>query len=575
MPQRRSKPLTWKIKGTSDTLDGSTAFTGAMMALQNLIPDPSTDNLWQCRPAATVITQFGVAGDPFSSGFGPGFGAGSSSPSGFGNISVFKIVGNFAYGMIASLTAFPGFDVPFCVNLLNNSIVNVAGVNTSAQLPATPLPTGAWTPPQMDVIGTKLMVTHPGFTGASNNYIGWFDISTPGSPVWHAGNLTGGFVSFTIAPIAVKQFGNRAYYIHNNPIQPAVIFSDPLNATNVTNANQILTFNDNVPLTALGALPLSNQLGGIIQSLMVFKNVTTIFQILGDAATSNLSINTLNVATGTLAPNSICPTSVGLAFVAPDGVRIIDFDANVSQPIGVAGAGVCVPFIYSSVPSRIAGACNGMVLRMTTENGNVSGAPEQEYWYDFGRKIWSGPHTFPASLIQPYQDTFVMSAINVTTGAIIPATLWRSDKQQSLTSTFVENGTQMTWSAQTCLLPDTEQMTNNAMTETTVDMSLPSTMPPVSVIATDQFGVLIDSVSIRPPPGPPATIWNNFTWGNAVWSGGIAAALAPFQVPWHFPIVFARAFFTETGQSQLGFKLGTLHLRYQILGIYTNTAAAA
>lgn len=564
--QRNSKPLSWRLRGLSDALDASdgSSFQGSMLSLSNLIPDPSTRDLWQCRPAAIELVNLNLGA--FSSGFSPGFQISGS----LGFISCMKVVGNFVYGMIASGNV-PGFDQPFCFNLLTNAIVSVTGTQNATTLPASPPSTNAWTPPQMDVIGTRLMVAHSGFTGAGGNFIGWFDITTPSAPVWHAGNLTGGFISFTVAPIAVKQFNNRAYYIHNAAAQPAVIFSDALNAINCTNANQILTFNDNITLTALGALPLNNQLGGIIQSLIVFKGVTNMYQITGDAANSpaNLTVNSLNVATGTLAPNSIAPTELGLTFAAPDGIRLINFMAQVSDPIGFAGQGVTVPFIYSAVPSRIAAWCNGTILRVTTQNSNAANNPTNEYWYHFDRKIWSGPHTFAASLIQSFNNTFIVAPVAVI------ASLWQSDTAQSNSSSFVENGKQLTWTAQTTLLPDTEQITNNCVTETTLDMALPPTSAPVSVVAADQNGSAINSVTVSPIGVAATTIWGQFTWGNAVWAGGVAAALAPYEIQWTIPLIFARMTLQASGNSVFGFKIGSWRARYQILRTYTNTAAAA
>src|SRR6185437_379255 len=152
----------------------------------------------------------------------------------------------------------------------------------------------------------------------------------------------GAVTSWTIPPTAVYQFNSRAYYIYNLPAQPSVYFSDALNPTTFTNANQILTFGDAVPLTALGGVGLNTQLGGIIQSLIVFKGVQNIYQITGDPTTSNLSVDALNVTTGTLAPNSICNAPKGLMFMSPDGYRMIDFQAHVSDPIGIDGSGVTV-----------------------------------------------------------------------------------------------------------------------------------------------------------------------------------------------------------------------------------------
>jgi hypothetical protein len=569
--QRNSQPLPWRAKGVSDALDGSDAFDGAMLALQNLIPDPSTARLWQCRPAAQVLS--GTGG--FSSGFSSGFGGSGAAT---GPISVMKQVGGVIYGMVAN-NAVAGHDSPFAFNLVTNTPIAVTGAQTAATLPGTLATSGAWVPPQMDIIGTKLMVCHAGFTGASGNYVGWFDLSNPLAPVWNAGNMTlsmGGGSVFSIAPTAVVQFFNRAYYIHNAINAPAVIFSDALNATTFTSSatipTNVLTFNDNVPLTALGALPLSNQLGGIIQSVMVFKNTTAIYQITGDPALPNsnpLSVNALNVSTGTLAPNSIAATPKGLAFIAQDGLRVIDFNANVSDPIGLDGKGVCVPFIYSVVPSRICAACNGSVLRITTQNGNLSNNPLQEYWFDFGRNIWTGPHTFPASLIVAYRQTFVMQPIGLN------GQLWQSDVFQSVTSQFVENSVPVQWAWQTTLLPDTDQITNNCVTESTLDLSLPPGIAPITVNAADQNGAIINQVAVSPPTSGPSLIWGGFTWGAGTWGGGIAAALAPYQLAWTIPVVFARMTIAARGQGAALLRVGALHLRYQILRHLVNTQAAA
>jgi hypothetical protein len=541
--QRNSHPVKWPIKGCSDSLDGSDTFPGAMSSLQNLLPDPTTSGVWQPRPAAISLTTFGS----FTT---PGF------------ISLLNIVGNFAYGMIASGRN-AGKDEPFCYNLLTASFVTISGV-TNANTPTSPPSTGAWTPPTSDVIGSKLIVTHPGFTGAGGVFFGVMDISNPAAPAWSGNNLTGA-IAFTVPPTAVKQFNGRAYYIQNVISQPAVIFSDSLNPTVATNANQILTFGDNVQLTALGALPLQNQLGGIIQGLMVFKGVKNVYQITGDSASTSspLTLNSLNTATGTLAPLTVCQTPKGVAFVSPDGVRLIDQFARISDPIGIDGQGVTVPFIYSNVPSRMVAACNGTVLRVTTQNANVPGTPQQEWWYDLARQKWHGPHTFPASQISAFNNTFVMAGVGIN------AKLWQSDSVVSVTSTYVENGNQMSWLAQTVLLPDMEQITFNCMTESTWDLGLSSAVPNILASVISKFMQQLDSVVITSSSTP--TIWGAFTWGAALWSGAINA-LSARQMAWHKPIVFDRIFMQVTGQSATGIKVGSVRLRYQILRQFYNQA---
>jgi hypothetical protein len=562
--QRNSHPLPWRPKGISDTLDASQSFAGAMSALQNLIPDPSTAGLWQCRPAAAQLINFSTMGGPFSSGFSSGFQVGFSQLP-IGLISALKVLGNFAYGMVAT-GKFAGKDEPFCYNLSTNQIVAVSGV-TNNNTPNSPVATGVWTPPTMALVGAKLVVTHPGFTGVGNGYFGVFDVSNPTSPAWSSGNLTGA-VTFTAVPSAVAQFNGRAYYIQNVLAQPSVVFSDALVATNCTNATQILTFGDNVALTGLGPLQLDNQLGGVVQALMVFKGLQNLYQVTGDAANTpaNLSINTLNITTGTLAPNTIVTTPTGLAFVSPDGVRVVDFNGRVGNPIGMDGQGITVPFINSVVPSRMAAACSGNILRVSTQNGNAAGSPNQEYWFDFARGIWSGPHTFPAALIQPYNNTFIMAPVGIT------GTLWQSDPVQSSTSSYTENGSQLVWNWVTPMLPDTDQMTQNSMTEGTLDMALSSSIPNINVNAIDQNMTVLNAVQIVTPTG--ATQWGAFQWGSAIWAGA-PNALAPRQLPWTKPVNFTRLQVQATGLAAAGIKLGTMHLRYQILNYLSNLSAVA
>jgi hypothetical protein len=546
--QRRSQVTNWRIKGVTDALDSSMTFRGSMQALSNLIPDQSSMNIWECRPASGQLINFGGT---------------------TGTISVAKISGDVVYGMIGQTAGGnSGFDIPFAYNLLTNLQITVTGTQTPTTLPTSPALTGPIQPPQMDLIGVKMMVASAGFSGAGGNFVGWFDLTNPFAPVWNAGNLTGGFVSFTVAPIAVKQFFNRAYYIHNAPGAPAVIFSDALNATNCTFATQVITFGDNTALTALGALPLQNVLGGIVQAIMVFKRTNNIYQITGDAGLNNLYVNSLNVATGTQAPNSIVPTPKGLAFLAPDGFRLIDQQSNISDPIGAQGSGVIHPFLFASQPSRVFASCNGTLMRVSTQNASVFGAPQQDWWFDFVVGCWTGPHTFPGSISLPYSQTFIIAPVGVLNS------LWQSDFLQSLNSTFVENGVPMTFLAQTSLLPDMEQLTNNAMTESSIDLAIPPNTGDISVAFVDQMGSPIAQVALPAPVGT-AAIWGPAVWGSFTWGGGPPGVITPYQLQWPVPIVFARGSMAVNGPSSIGFKLSTIHMRIQSLKTYVDPSLAA
>lgn len=533
-----------------------------MLDLINLVPDPSTTGVFECRPAAIVKADF--SGSAFSSGFSSGFGSPFSNP---GFISIQKTFGNYVYGMIAtSLSA--GHDQPFVFDLVANQFIFVSGI-TANNVPVSPATSGAWIPPQIDMIGAKVVVVHSGFSGAFGAFFGYFDITTPTAPVWGTGNCSGAnFPTFLVAPTGVAQFGDRAYFIHNLPSFPAVIFSDILNPlSNSTGAVvPIITFGDNVLLTAIAGLPLNNLQGGIIQALMVFKNTSNIYQITGDAATNNLAKNTLNVPTGTLAPRTVCPTPLGLAFVSPDGLRIIDFTARVSDGIGSDGQGITVPLIYATVPSRQAAGANGAVIRITTQNDKLAGTPYQEFWYDFDLKIWTGPHTSTITCYSTYQNTFIV-VLQAATGK-----LFTSDYQQSVTSTFVENGTQLTWAYATSFLPDTDQMVNCAMTETTLALALVAGQQVVTVYAVQEDGGILDAVTV--PSVGTAPLWGTAIWGSFIW-GGVQSALSPRQLQWHVPICFARLLIYAFGTSSVGFKAGTLHMRYQVTRVYSDESAVA
>lgn len=541
MSLARTQPYPFTPIGASDCLDSSNSMKGAMTALQNLVVMPGTKNLWQCRPAATLIETLteNIASATF--------------------ISTYKIIGDILYGLVSSNTH-AAHDEPFAFNLLTNTYIAVA--STANNTPVSPASSGDWVPPTMDLIGTKLVVTHPGFNGTAGSYFGWFDISIPSIPTWSAGNVAGA-VTFATAPSSVKQFGQRAYFVIN-PVggQPIVYASDVLAATVITNAGQALTFGDNQKITALGGLPLNNQLGGVIQALMVFKGVNNIFQVTGDYVTG-WSANALNCATGTLAPLSICSTPMGLAFMSPDGMRIIDLDAHVSPPIGDAGNGMTTPFIYANVPSRVCAAANANVIRISTQNNFVTGSLNQEWWYHMNRQCWSGPHTFPASLIQPYNNSFVMAASGVD------AKLFMSDAAQTSTSTFVENGTQTTFAWTTAMLPDTQQMCENNILEATINMALAANVS-IGVSALDQDGALLDSVVIT--PSGSATIWGAFQWGQANWLGA-ANALYPRELQWTVPIVFRRLALYAQGDCASGFLIGDMFLRYEQLGYLQYSAA--
>ena len=612
MPLRKSKPLLIRPKGCSDSVDGTNTFPGAMASLANLVPNPSTDLTWVPRPAAVKLTSF----------------AGFNTP---GFVSALLVVGNIAYGMIASAKN-ANKDEPFAYNLTTGAFETITGV-LNANTPTSPATTGDWVPPVMAVVGSRIVVTHPGFAGGSPGFFfGWFDISgfssaaaitgtthstktidtlsadvlqagwnvgmiitdasgdipantfitsinaagtsitisnaatgghssnaltvvggTATSPQWGAGNANG-FPLLSV-PVSVAQMAGRAYYA----VGTGVVLSDSGNATQVTNASQALLFDNGVNVTALGPLPLSSPLtGGIVQALIAFQGVTALQVISGDpTTTTNLTVNLAKSGTGTFSPLSIVSYTEGLAFISPEGLRTVDFFARVSNPIGDHGTGISQPFVYAIAPSRTSAASNADTLRMSVQNGFAPSQPNQEWWYDITRKSWGGAHTFPASLIQPWSNTFLMTPVGIT------ASLWQSDPAPSTSSSYTENGNPMGWEYQTITLPDTEDMSMHAIVEATIAANYPPQVQ-VTIVAMDEMLTVLATV-FQAGSGMAGTVWGAFLWGGAPWFGG-TGVMKQRLIAWPLPIVFKQGSFQVSGNSLGGLVLGNLYLRYQELG---------
>lgn len=682
MPLRRGVPLKFSPSGVTDSLDATNAPSGSMRQLANLVPSPSTNMMFTCRPAAFPIFDFATAG--FSS---PGF------------VSSLLVVGNIAYGTIAT-SRNPGDDEPFCVNLITQTAITVSGI-TSSNVPASPPTSGAWTPPIIAQVGSRIIVTHPGFPGGAIKF-GWFDVSgfsqarladtssstilrgnfpiigvQPGMTITGSGipagrtvvstsdfvlqttgtvglttsltgvgntaglavgqqiaganipvgttiaalpggstvtmsqagtgSATGEQVTFTgttitmsgnatatadgvsitiaggtmssplwgagdtdmnplpVKPVGVAQFYGRAYYALG---LDGIVYSDSGFPTRVSNqtAVQALLPSNGLPVTAVASQMLSAPLvsTGIVQALVAFQNVSAMLQITGDQALGNLAMNALPVATGTASPLSIIATELGTAFASPEGVRVVQFNGQVSPPIGDAGRGVTVPWIFSETPSRVCGAAASHTLRMTAQNGSVPGLPWEEWWWDVGRKIWSGPMSLIPSLIQPWQGGDNQNTFIVTPQGVL-AELWQADSVPSTTSSYAENGEQMTWAFQTTPLPDPGDASMKAM----IEMSFAGAFPPplqATVEASDIDGSS-DHTTVVPinqsPETPP--YWGVAVWGISTWTGA-SAGFQQFPVYWSGPVVFKQAVITLSGPSDGAVQLGNIYLIYERTG---------
>lgn len=598
MTLRLASPVTLRCKGVSDTADSSTAFPGAMAKLTDLVPSEDTEDAWVPRPAARQLTNFPDLAPVWVTG---GIVVGNLL---YGLVSTQAVGGQdtpFCFNLLTQtfltvdgilgvnrpfsppqtglwappILAVVGTRIMVAHSGFNGTAKKIGWFDISNFVDALALTTAAgsavttaganvllrgWQPGlRVNGVGlpgntTIVSISADGLTvtlqdaaiGTGTNTMAIAG-GTTARPLWGAGDTQ--INALPAVPVSVKQMNGRAYYGVGN----GAVISDSLVPTVVTNASQAITFANGVAVTAMGELPLKAYLtGGITQSIIVFQGTAAIQQLTGDPATSLLR-NEIKTNTGTLAPLTVLPTNAGLAFMSPEGLRLIDANATVSEPIGRQGQGVAVPFIGAVEPSRMCGAVNADVLRFSTQNGRSPTLPYEEYWYDLSRGTWSGPHTFPASLIWAWGSDFVMSPVAA------PATIYRSDVQPDPLSAYVENGVPMTWAYKMALSPDNGGNCMSTMQVSTLMCSLPAGGQ-LTVIVADDTDSPIDQVFC--PPVDAQAQWGAFNFGSGTWTRNLSA-FRQRQIPWSKPITFKQMFLKCSGPSQQGVKLGNWYVTVQ------------
>jgi hypothetical protein len=246
-----------------------------------------------------------------------------------------------------------------------------------------------------------------------------------------------------------------------------------------------------------------------------------------------------------------------MAVIAPDGLRIIGFDGKYSDPLGANGDGIASPFINALVPSRIAASCNASVLRISVQNASLSGQPYQDWWYHFPKKKWSGPHSFAASLIQPYQTKFIFTPISN------PGEIWIQETIPSTTSVYTENGAQLQCTWTTSFLPDDGRVGQFSIGETFIKMALDPNMNNWNAFALNGDIAQYDSVT-NTVPGTPS-LWDAAIWDSSVWDGS-STGLFFRQIEWSQPIISSRVQFTITFGAAPGVMIGDMKYTAENLG---------
>ena len=537
---RDGRILRFTPVGLADAFDASDKFPGSCRNLQNLVFD-------QSNPSC-VIPRPGV-GDAFTSF------AGFTTPT---FISCQIIVGNYIFGMVSTgLTV--GKDQPFCYNLNTNSFVTISNVTSgnSEGRPTSPATTGAWAPPTMAVVGVKIIITHPGYSGTGSNFFGVIDISNPAAPAYSTMNTT--TQGLPSVPTYVANFNNRAYFICGN----SVYYSDVLVPTSMTNAGQALTIGDTSACTALSGLPVQTTSAGIVAALIVFKT-SQIWQITGDAAISgSLSLNYLSLNVGSVAPRSVQPSPIGTIFVSQDSAYIVSAAGAVlplSNQLGSfnATSDIRQPFNYCTQPSRIASAYSNGIYRMcipTIIDGNVA---TNDYWFDTKRMRWNGPHTFVYDAVSSAGDHFIVS------GAGSGAKLFASYAVPSTNTIYTDNGSSYLVDLKTADFPNMNEMAMQQMIESTIALGSAGASQNFNITAFDDAGNYITSTNIK--TNPSGTLWGSNRWGDgSLWKSSLVRPQT-YLLNWSAPIVFNRIAIEINATAGSGVAIDSFFARVQKTG---------
>ena len=531
MPIRKNYPVRYVPKGLADAYDSTDMFPGCMRTLQNLIFDQSNPELVISRPGVgSALTTFTPT---------------YTSPL---FVSVMIVIGTTVYGMVA-LNA--GYDAPFAFNTLTNTFITVSSW-TSSNCPTSQSQTGAWTPPTMAVVSTKIIVAHSGFPGTSSHYFGVIDITTPSSPSWSSVNTATN--ALPSVPTVVANFNNRAYFACGS----VVYYSDVLAPTTMSNSTNSITIGDTTAVTAMVGLPVTTTSAGVVATLMVFK-AFSIWQVSGDLSLSNLAENYISLNIGTSSPRSCVQTPIGLLFISSDGPYMVD-PLGLVHPISYTpneDSDVKAPFVNATNPSHIAAGFTGSIYRVcvdTVLNGNPQ---TNDYWFDTTKKRWTGPHTWPVDCVANVGNYFVIS--HQSKGAA----LWSSPCIPSTTTTYEDNGLPVICMSETATFPKQNPMSMKQMIESTIELANTGESLAYQINAIDDQRNILASVNILVTGGG---IWANNNWlDGSLWSSSILAP-ATYPIDWPNPIVFLKLAIQIQVSGSVEMKIGSFFGRWQDAG---------
>jgi hypothetical protein len=566
MAINKSHPMRFTPEGLTDAYDSTNEFPGSCQLLQNFVFDQSNPEIITARPGVTRKAIFSVAG--------------FLNPAA---ISIQIVIGTLCYGMIGT-SRFAGKDEPFVFNLVTGTFLPLTGV-TNATTPQTQPTTGDWTPPTMANVGTMVIVTHPGFAATANKF-GWFDVTAPGAPVWHAGDTATN--PLTTVPTAVANFNNRAYFAVNNQLQFTDILTNPPTRTN---ASQALVVGDQTIVNALAGLPVQTTSSGVVQALYVFKQTTQVWQVTGDSVLSTLALNYVSLTVGTAMPRSIALATSGLYFMAAGGPYFIDALGSLRPLTNSAqqsNPDIKVPFQNAQTPTRWAAAYGNSCYRICGPTVLKGVQTQNDYWFDELRRRWTGPHTFGYDCASPYGRDFILSSSNN------PGILIFSQDEPNSSSVYTDLDSNYQCVMLSSTFPKTGDMLTKQVAESQIELEASLGLSQYTVQAQNEQGVVMGTVVMQVNYG--GNKWGGFIWGDGtlwsrsiLWGGGEtwgdaahfgsgniwlsgAQIPSPYAVSWAAPLVFEKMQLQVSVQASQFVGVGTFYARYQQTGYMVPTS---
>jgi hypothetical protein len=150
--------------------------------------------------------------------------------------------------------------------------------------------------------------------------------------------------------------------------------------------------------------------------------------------------------------------------------------------------------------------------------------------------------------------------------------LFQTDATPTSETEYIEFGNPMSWFSETSLLPDNQEVSNNGMIVTTLDLAFVGSSPVVAVQAIDAAGDLITQSAVV--SAGTDTIWDTAVWDVDVWDG-TPSPLSPWQIPWTQSVVFRQMQFSASGYSFAGFRIGNLYMQFKQLGYVAQLPSGA